>query len=102
MEPTIVPRYTNGPYCPTDAPDPSDSSAARVDIIPLRMGSPGLRVCTIQMESEGPSPRRTLTVYRIINPTSNPPMVGTRIVAIFRNSMFSECRIRALGEIRRF
>ena len=35
----VAPKWTNGPYCPTDAPPPAEIRAARVEPKPALMSS---------------------------------------------------------------
>ena len=52
--PIVPPRWTKGPYCPTDAPPLADTNAAKVDKKPVFGSSCSEGLCALKITSAGP------------------------------------------------
>ena len=96
-EPSVAPRCASGPYWPTDAPAPSDTTLASADRKPERAGIRPSMVWTERMMSGGPWERRS-GMKRCRSPTTSPPSAGTQTVAS-SSSRVSSTMKRLRGEI---
>ena len=56
-EPKVAPRWVSGPYWPTDAPAPRDTTLVRAERNPERSGMRPSGPWTARMTSGGPSAR---------------------------------------------
>ena len=55
--PIVEPKWTRGPYCPTDPPPLITINAARVDPKPFLVSDAAFSLCAAYIESAGPAQR---------------------------------------------